>query len=355
MPIAANLIPDAFFDQGNTVLWLYTAGAIASLVFGADRAVAGGARLAYRLGVSKVIIGATIVSLGTTTPEAFVSVLAAIQGQPDLALGNAVGSVIVDTAFVLGLSLVLVRLPLDRFVLKRHAWLQLGAVVLLIVVASAMALLHGGMEETVLPRPVGFGFVLLLAAYMVLSVRWGRQHPQAVKLPEAVDSDADRRHPYGAVGWNLLLCLGGLAVVAAASQVMVGSVSILCQRYGVPPDILAVIVVAFGTSLPELATAIASIVKGHPEMLLGNVIGADILNVLFVVGVSASAVPLRVSPYFFYLHFPVMLTAVMLVRLYVWTSGDRFRRWHGIPLLALFVTYYVVLTFVAQAPLPGTE
>ena len=354
-PILANLIPEAFFDQGNAVLWLYTAGAIVGLVLGADRAVAGGARLAYTLGVSKVIIGATIVSLGTTTPEAFVSVLAAVQGQPDLALGNAVGSVIVDTALVLGLSLVLVRLPLDRFILRRHAWLQLGAVVLLVAVASAMAVLGGGIEGTVLPRPVGFGFVALLGMYMVLSVRWGRRHPEAVPLPEDVGPAPERRHPYRAVGGNLLLCLGGLALVAAASQVMVGSVSILCQRYGVPPDILAVIVVAFGTSLPELATAIASIVKGHPEVLLGNVIGADILNVLFVVGFSASAVPLKVSPYFFYIHFPVMLTAVMLVRIYVWTSDDRFRRWHGIPLVTLFVAYYIVLTFVAKAPLPGME
>jgi len=351
----ANLIPDVFFEQGDAVLWLYTAGAIVCLVIGADRAVAGGARLAATLGVSKVIIGATVVSLGTTTPEAFVSVLAAAQGVPDLALGNAVGSIICDTALILGLSCLLTRLPLDRFVLNRHGWLQLGAASLLVGVALVSALVTGGLGSAVVPRPVGVGFLVLLVAYMLFSVRWARQHPQALALPEDVSPAKARRHPYWSVGWNLFVVLAGLGLVAAASQVLVGSVQVLCTRYGVPPDILAVIVVAFGTSLPELVTAIASIVKGHPEVLVGNVIGADVLNVLFVVGASSSAVPLQISPTFFYLHFPVMLLAVGLVRVYVWTSGTRFKRWHGLPLLGLFVTYYIVLTVVAKVPLPGGE
>jgi cation:H+ antiporter len=358
----ANLIPDAFFEQADALLWLYTAGSIVCLVLGADRAVTGGARLAATLGVSKVIIGATVVSLGTTSPEAFVSVLAAVQGKPDLALGNAVGSIICNTALILGLSLLLARLPLDRFVLNRHGWLKLGAAVLLVVVAVTMAVVAGGIEGATVPRAAGVVFLVLLAAYMVISVRWARRHPQPVTLPEEVDlpeegaKPAKRRHPAWAVGWNLFLCVAGLGLVAAASQVLIGSVSTICTRHGVPPDILAVIVVAFGTSLPELVTAIASIAKGHPEVLVGNVIGADVLNVLFVVGASASAAgPLEVAPFFFYLHFPVMLLAVGLVRVYIWTSGTQFKRWHGLPLLGLFVAYYTVLALVAKGPLPGLE
>ncbi len=355
-PMLANLIPDAFFEQGDALLWLYTAGSIVCLVLGADRAVTGGARLAATLGVSKVIIGATVVSVGTTSPEVFISVLAAVQGEPDLALGNAVGSTICDTALILGLSLLLVRLPLDRFVQNRHGWLHLGSAALLVVVAGVAALAYGGLEEAVIPRAAGIGFLLLLGPYMVLSVRWARQHPEAVPVPTAVTPATDRPHPGWAVGWNLLLVFGGLGVVVAASQVLVGSVSTICTRHGVPPDILAVIVVAFGTSLPELVTAIASIARGHPEVLIGNVIGSDVLNVLFVAGASASAAgPLAVSPTFFYLHFPVMIAAVALVRIYVWTSGDRFKRWHGLPLLGLFVAYYALLTAVAKLPLHGTQ
>ena len=355
-PILAHLIPDAFFEQPSAVLWLYTAGSILCLVLGADRAVAGGARLAATLGVSKVIIGATVVSVGTTSPEVFVSVLAAVQGEPDLALGNAVGSTICDTALILGLSLLLARLPLDRFVQHRHGWLHLGSAALLVAVAGGTALFFGGLEEAVIPRAAGIGFLLLMGPYMLLSVRWARQHPEAVPVPTAVTPATDRRRPGWAVAWNLLLVFGGLGLVVAASQVLVGAVSTICTRHGVPPDILAVIVVAFGTSLPELVTAIASILKGHPEVLIGNVIGSDVLNVLFVAGASAGAAgPLQVSPTFFYLHFPVMLLAVGLVRIYVLTSGKTFKRWHGIPLVGLFVAYYVVLTLVAKMPLPGLE
>jgi len=228
-----------------------------------------------------------------------------------------------------------------------------------VVVAVGAAVVGGGLAGAGIPRPVGIVFLLLLAAYMVVSVRWARQHPEALAVAEPIDeteSQAERRHPAWAVGWNLFLCLAGLGLVAAASQVLIGSVSTICTRHGVPPDILAVIVVAFGTSLPELVTAIASIVKGHPEVLVGNVIGADVLNVLFVVGASASAAgPLQVSPFFFYLHFPVMLLAVGLVRMYVWTSGSRFKRWHGLPLVGLFAGYYLVLTLLAKGPLPGLE
>ena len=354
MPILADLIPAAFFDQSSTVLWLYTLGAIAALVFGADRAVAGAARLAATLGMSKVIIGATVVSLGTTTPEAFVSVLAALQGEPGLALGNGVGSIICDTALIFGTSCLLVRLPMDRFVLNRHGWLQFGAALLLVAVAGTSALAAGSLEAATIPRLAGVGFVLLLVGYMVLSVHWARQHPKAVALPDE-PMPRPRRRTFRSAVRSLAVAFAGLALVAAASQVLVGSVSRLCARYGVPPDVLAVIVVAFGTSLPELVTAIASILKGHPEVLVGNVIGADVLNVLFVVGLSATARPLAVAPLFFWLHFPVMVAAVGLLRIYVWTGGRRFSRWHALPLLALFAGYYAAMVLVVGVPLPGAE
>jgi len=127
-------------------------------------------------------------------------------------------------------------------------------------------------------------------------------------------------------------------------------------RLRVPRSVLAVTVVAFGTSLPELATALAAVIKGHPEVLLGNVIGADILNVLFVIGASAAAVPLRVPPEFYYLHVPVMLAALVLLRVYIFLPGGRFRRWQGGVLLALFVGYYASLLALVTAgalTLPG--
>ena len=178
----ADLIPATFFAgiAHNWVLWLVSAGAIGILVFGADRAVSAAVRLATAMGMSKIIIGATVVSLGTTSPEACTSVTAAFQGLPELAIGNGVGSIICDTALVFGLCCCLARLPLDRFVLYRHGTLKLAAGLLLTLTVVALALVRGGIEGVVLYRWIGIVFLALLVGYMVLSVHWARQRPETV-------------------------------------------------------------------------------------------------------------------------------------------------------------------------------
>ncbi|MBN1554393.1 MAG: calcium/sodium antiporter [Phycisphaerae bacterium] len=342
----AELIPETFFiqagDHWQGWLWLMAAGAIVLLVFGADRAVSAAVRMAAALGMSTVIIGATVVSLGTTAPETATSVSAAFAGKPGLALGNGVGSIICNMSLIFGLSCCLTRLPKDRFILRRHGWLQLGSGVLLSAVVGVLALVHGGWEGVLLPRWIGAIFLALLCLYMYLSVRWAKQHPDIIPS-EAQEAAARAGHGPKEVLRDLLFLAVGLAVVVFGAQVMVGSASQICLRYGVPPDVLAVTLVAFGTSLPEFVTAIASILKGHPDLLVGNIIGANILNVLFVIGASATAVPLRVPKPFFYLHLPVMLAALVLFRLYVSRKTDRFERRQGVPLLVLFGGYYAAL------------
>jgi len=335
----AELIPPSFFAaRADLLLWLIGACGIALLVFGADRVVASAARLAATMGLSKVIVGATVVSLGTTLPEAVVSVKAAWQGNPGLALGNGVGSIICDTGLIFGLCCLLKRLPADRFVLKRHGWLQLGAGILLVGVSCVMWLLAGDINAVQLPQEVGVAFVVLLVGYMYLSVRWSRQHPQMIALSaraEPVHAD----HKARKIVKNLSLVVFGALLVVAGSELLIGSVTEICIRLDVPPAVLAVTLVAFGTSLPELATAIASIVKGHSELLVGNIIGADILNVLFVIGASAVARDLSVDPMFFYLSFPVMLLVLGLLRGYIFINGSTFRRWQGVPLLAAYAAF----------------
>jgi cation:H+ antiporter len=322
--------------------------AIALLAIGADRTVTGAARLASTLGVSKVIIGATVVSLGTTSAEAFVSVTAAFRGQGDLALGNAVGSIIVDTAFIFGLSCLISSIPKDRFVLHRHGLVKLTTDALLTATLFLLAWLNHGWNGVTVPRSVGVLYVLLLAAYMYLSVRWARAHPEFA-APEAgvvariTGTNSARPHKLRKAFRNLLLLSAGLALVLAGSHLLLEAVGELCTRYHVPPDIMAVTLIAFGTSLPELVTAVASIVKKHPELLVGNIIGADILNVLFVTGFSAAAVPLKVSPSFFRLHLPVMWASSLLLGAYILTGGSRFHRWQGLLLMAVYVTYCVLL------------
>lgn len=345
----AEIIPEPFFRniEHDGLLWLLAAGAIVVLVVGADRAVTGAARLAKALGMSTVLIGATVVSLGTTSPEAAVSVSAAFRGDSGLALGNGIGSIICDTALVFGVACLLTRLPLDRFVLHRHGVLYLSVGALLTVIVMAQALVAWDVGAARLPQWLGFIFVGLLIVYLWLSVHWARQHPEIVPT-EATEAGSIIHRKVRAAGMSLMLVLVGLALVVFGSDCLISSVQELSLRYHVPEDVLAVTLVAFGTSVPELATAIASIVKGHPELLIGNVIGADILNVLFVIGASTAATPggLEVHPTFVQLHLPVMMGALGLMGVYIFAGRSRFHRWQGAPLLALYVAYYVVLVLV---------
>jgi len=312
-----------------------------TLTKGANWLVEGAAQLSYRLGIPKIIVGATVVSLGTTSPEAAVSVMSALQGQPGLALGNALGSVICDTGLIFGLSCLITRLPLDRFILNRHGWLQFGSGVLLVGLIVLSWVLTG---RCFIARWMGILLLALLVSYMFISVRWAKQHPDLL--------DEQLPAPTHAVGLCLLMILGGLALVVISSKILIADVQQLCLLMSVPQSIVSGTIVAFGTSLPELVTALTSIKKGHPELLIGNVIGADILNILFVVGASAAAVAadanagtpggLEVPKEMLYLHIPAMLAILLLFRIFIATNKKTFRRACGIPLLAVYVAYVTI-------------
>ncbi len=346
---AVEILPD-LSAQPTWVLWLLAGGAVVLLSVGGSWAVTGAARLATALGISKVIIGATVVSLGTTSAEVFVSVMAAFRGQGDLALGNAVGSIICDTALIFGLCCLLTRLPKNRFLLHRQGVVKLCCDSLLTVTMFALAIAQGGLLGVVMPRWVGFGFVGLLVVYLLLSVRWARRRPELLAAEvetiagEEKVRQAEQRRPRRAL-LDLAMLAGGLGVVLAGSELMIRTVLILSDEnhYNVGGDILAVTVVAFGTSLPEFVTAMVSLAKGHPELMVGNVIGADILNVLFVSGLSASAMPLNVPETFFKMHLPVMWASSILFAIFIFSGGATFRRWQGLPLLALYIGYLALL------------
>lgn len=352
-----HLIPQAWFDAAATG-WLLVILVVATacLIKGADWLVDGASGLAYRLGIPKVIVGATVVSLGTTSPEAAVSVMAAWSGKPGLALGNAVGSVIADSGLIFGLACLVTVLPADRFVLTRQGWVQFGVAVLLAVICYLTFALNGANAQ--LGRSVGILLLILLAVYMVISVRWSTHHPTAepfqhpkelTAVTPATGTDQEEAQQVS-VAWLFALVVIGLLIVLVTSHVMVASVTVVAERWGVPQVVIAATVVALGTSLPELATAVASIVKGHRELLVGNVIGADILNVLFVIGASAFAAPLpiveagaKVPELFLYLHLPTMLLILVLFRVFIAVAVRRglFSRWMGAPLLTIYVVYFI--------------
>lgn len=314
-----------------SLLFLFIAALIAVLAKSADILVCESVTLAERSGIPKVIIGATLVSLGTTTPEAAISVFAAIQGEPGLALGNAVGSVICDTGLILGLACLIGAVPLDRSVVNRQGWVQLGAGALLV----ALALAFGSR----LPRPVGFLFLGLLGLYMWKSIGWAKRTKAGKEGAEAPPGGAA-----SAVPLVIAKLVGAVALVVLSSHLLIPAVEAAAKLIGVPDDIIAATLVAFGTSLPELVTSLTAVKKGHGELAVGNVVGADILNVLFVAGAACAVTPggLEVPRNFFILHFPVMMGVLVVFRLGIFLSGKRLERPFGFVLLGTYAVYLIL-------------
>jgi cation:H+ antiporter len=333
--------------------WPILAGLIglclALLAKGADWLVEEAVTLSERSGIPKVIVGATVVSLGTTTPEAVVSVLAAFQGRPGLALGNAVGSIICDTGLILGLACLISPLPLDRRIVNRQGWIQFGCGVLLVVACLPLGSLGTVfMAGGQLPRWIGFAFLLLLVVYLYKSVKWSSEGdlPSAdlVRLGELEERTAGVSIPI--VVLKLIVAVVG---VVASSWVLIPAVSEAAVRLSVPESIIAATLVAFGTSLPELVTAVTAAYRGHGELAVGNIVGADILNVLFVAGAAAAATAggLVAPAHFFTLYFPSMLAILVVFRVGIFLSGDRLKRPFGAVLLGTYVLVSI-LSYVGR-------
>jgi len=329
------------FMQERSTLLLF--GFIVAFIYllsrGAGWLVDGVVSLARRTNIPEVVIGATVVSLGTTTPEAFVSVMAAFTGDSGLALGNGVGSIIADTGLIFGLVCILAAVPMNRFILNRTGWVQLGSAVLLTAISVFLYFSTDG--KPVLGRWVGILFIALLIGYLYITCIWAKKSGKQLAIKKETDKDSVETRSLVAC-W--LMIIGGLAVVIISARLLIPSAKVVADRFGVSQDIIAVTMVAFGTSLPELVTAIVSVRKGHPEISVGNIVGADVLNCLFVIGAAACAKPLEVPLNFFIFHFPVMLIILFSFRFFIFMNREgRFRRWQGVWLLFVYVIYIAML------------
>lgn len=329
----------SFFEsQHLIILLLIIIGSFFTLSKGADILVDQAVSLSIRWGIPKMVIGATIVSLGTTLPEATVSVLAAVNGNPDMALGNAIGSIICDTGLIIGIAALIGNLPVDKKTIDRQGWVQIASGILLAVVA--LPFYQSGIGGYI-PQWVGFIFLLLLAAYLFIMMKWS--------MNSGVDEGALLQEEKSPLVLQLVKLVIGVALVIFSSKVLIGSVEVTAVRIGIPQAIIAATLVAFGTSLPELMTAITSVRKGHGELAIGNIIGADILNVLFVVGASASATGggLRVPTHFYFIQIPTMILVLLLFRYFSKNAKDVINKKEG-ALLLLFYGIYLVLNFTVK-------
>ncbi len=330
-----ELIYELLTDMNTLILFIIIAGLLWTLGKGADILVDEAVSLSIHWGIPKMVVGATIVSLGTTLPEATISVLAAVRGNPDLALGNAIGSIIADTGLIIGLAALIGHLPVDKRVINRQGFVQIAAGVLLAVFCLPFFSSEPGGN---IPQIVGFIFLILLAVYIYFSMKWSKN--------SGVDEGillAEEKSPIVKQVFKLVF---GITLVILSSRILIPAVEISAIRIGIPQGVIAATLVAFGTSLPELVTAITAVKKGHGELAVGNIIGADILNVLFVVG-SAAAVTsggLHVPSSFFKIQIPTMLIVLTLFRFFSTGKSKEINKKEGSLLLSFYIIY-LILTF----------
>ncbi len=324
-------------NTGTVVLLVVIVVCLYGLSKGADWAIEGVVDLALRTGLPRIVLGATIISLGTTLPEAFVSVSAAWMGNPGLALGNGVGSIIADTGLIFGLTCILAKVPMDRYILDRTGWVQVGAATLLVGIAVGALIVMP--EGPYLGRGVGILFLGLLGGYMYATYYWAKKGGVSASHGEEGGSHARFSLPKC---WGMIV--GGLVLIILSARVLIPAVSVIAMRLGVPDDVIAATMVAFGTSVPELMTAFTAVRKGHPEIMVGNVVGADVLNCLFVIGAAAVARPLAIPMNFYHFHFPALLLIIFSFRFFIsfMNKDGWFKRWQGGWLMGIYLTYVVL-------------
>ena len=334
------LLHDFLINSSVAISLMVLVVSLFTLSKGADWLVDSAVALSLKWGMPKMVIGATIVSLGTTLPEASVSTLAAIKGNADLALGNAIGSIIADTALIIGLAAMLGTVPVDKRLIRRQGTVQFSAALLLTLVS--IPFFSPGREGKIY-QWMGWIFVVLLACYMYISFRWAKE---SIEGGEQKPVEEKKQKPL----WLLLAWLAaGIAVVVLSSKVLIPAVEVSAIKIGIPQSIIAATLVAFGTSVPELVTAITAVRKGHGELAAGNIIGADILNVLFVLGVAAAVTPsgIRVPVEFYYLQFPTMLLVLGIFRFCSTRQRSVITRVQG-AVLFIFYAAYIILNFTLR-------
>ncbi len=294
------------------------------LTWSADRFVAGAAATASNMNISPMLIGLTVVSIGTSAPEILVSLTSALQGFPALAVGNALGSNIANIGLVLGVTALIAPLPVKAALAKREIPL-----LLIITLVAGACLLDGALTAT-------DGIILLtgLVATLWLMVRWQGQHPEE----PLIDDDDIPDMPSGKA-WFLLI--SGLLLLLGSSQLLVWGATEIAQMLGVSDLIIGLTIVAIGTSLPELAASVTSALKGHHDIALGNVIGSNVFNLLAVLSVPGLVAPTVLESAVVVRDYPVMLGMTLLVALLclVGKKPRSLSRLTGILLLTIYALY----------------
>ena len=290
---------------------------VALVLKGADFLTEGASALARRMHVPEIVIGLTIVAAGTSAPELFVSVVSALNGTPDLAVGNVVGSNTMNCMLIVGCAAMVAPMTISRSTVRKDIPFAVMASILLTLIALDNYL--GRIDGIILL----LGFVVFMA-YTLLQAKNGQAEPQ---------TEVRQLNPW----LSLLFLVSGLAMLVAGSNVFVGSASSVAAALGVSEGVIGLTVVAGGTSLPELATSVVAARKGQSAIAIGNVIGSNVFNILLILGMTAVISPLQIEG-ITTIDMAVMLISVILVWLFSFTRFT-VERWEGALLVGGYLAY----------------
>ena len=283
------------------MIWLQVLlliGGLALIVFGADWLVDGASGIARRFGLSEFVIGLTIVGMGTSAPEMVVSFIGAFQGNADIAIGNVVGSNIMNTLLILGVTALILPMAITPSNWKRDIPMNILITVLLIVLGLEYTVLHIGTNG--LSRLDGGILIALFIGYMILSFKGNK--------PDEEDSPAKQR----SVWMCLLLVVAGIAGLAFGGKLFVNNATELAHALGVSDKFIAITILAGGTSMPELATCVVAAAKKKGQLALGNIIGSNVFNILLILGGSALISPLSFE-HITYVDLGVLLVSALVL------------------------------------------
>ncbi len=319
---------------------------LVALVGGAELLVRGASHLATALGVRPLVVGLTVVAFGTSAPELAVGVSSALAGQPDIALGNVVGSNIANVLLVLGLAALAGPVIAGIRVVRREVPLMIAASLVLWLVAISGQI--DRLEGTILFAGI--------VAYTTFLARSSRRESASVRAEFAAEFGAGTGHRPGAIVTDLGLVVMGLALLLVGADWIVAGATAMASSLGIPEIVIGLTVVAVGTSLPEIATSVMAGLRGHRDIAVGNVVGSCIFNILMVLGLTAmvAPAPLSVSPDLLAVDLPLMVAAAGACLPILYTGSVVDRR-EGALLLAFYVAYLGYVGLVAfDPPAAGT-
>ncbi len=303
-----------------------------ALIWSADRFVSGAAATASNLNVSKVLIGLTVVSVGTSAPEILVALAAALEGSSTLAIGNAIGSNIANIGLVLGVTAIVAPLPFAPGVLKLELpWLVAGT---LLALFCLFDLWLGTID----------GLLLLAGLWLIMYRFMRKQRGAAHGIRETLEEELEEL-PAMTTGRGLLWTGIGLAILLAAAWVLVWAATEIARLLGVTELVIGLTIVAVGTSLPELAATLGAAIKGHPDIAIGNVVGSNILNILAVLAVPALVHPIGIDPEVLWRDYGMMAALTLLLVLFAYAIGSRpvITRFEGCVMVLAWTGYMLLL------------